>query len=373
MFPRIRVVATTSYKILIIILCLTSIESDDQLYDDENNFDDIEQNNAPINYVEDPSPILLAILLLTFTAIVSFVGVVAGYISFKEDYLLKVYKKNGIAVDADVISFDSVRASLGSKDDKKAIELKVLVEYTVCLQGNYLARIQKQMNATASDFKLKKPCDVITPVQPPPSAPPPLLCKISSIESLSKEEKVMTTKFSYPSDLIVDSAVENEEYFLRTLSASQHDENNDNNQTRLYTLNILVIPGLPKSGYPTKQILRHGTCSYRSHTFIIIFILFSIASLCAFIALSTMIDEQVIPNNWSYIKWSIVGIILIPLLEFILIYCCLDRMFSYLIEEEYLYNGDFAASYCDETSLSSGSDMLLSDSKPVWVKEYTNF
>ena len=358
MFQRSKIIAITCnvyLKILIILLCGISVKNDDAFYDD-NDLDDITIYDTTINKteIEDLSPFLIATLLFSFSVIVSFVGVVICHISFKEDCLLKAYQKNGIKIDADVLSFDYARASLGSRHNERP-EFKVLIEYTVSLEGNYLARVQKQVKSSASDFKLK------------PQQIESKLSKSSSIES----EKALRTKFSFPSELkeAIGVDVGNEEYFLKTLSTSPEEKHQ-------YSLDILVIPGIPKSGHPLKEIQRHRKCSYRSHTFFLIFFLFSIASLCLFIAISTLIDAQVLPEDFSFTQWSIIGITITLILEFLIIYSFLDRMFTYLLEEEYFYNGDFASSYCDETSLSSGSDMLLSESKhskPGWVKEFVEF
>eukprot|EP00957_Ditylum_brightwellii_P076940 5848010-Ditylum_brightwellii.AAC.1 len=128
-------------------------EFDDNMDLSENDHDEV---------IEDEYE-WYAILLfsLIFGYMITLFGVVVGYVSFKEDRLLRQYRDDGLVIKADVLSADLIRNAQGMTTNQGVnsktsliaeAEYSILVQYITLLTDSYPVRIQKQLKARGSDI-----------------------------------------------------------------------------------------------------------------------------------------------------------------------------------------------------------------------------
>ena len=124
-------------------------------------------------------------------------------------------------------------------------------------------------------------------------------------------------------------------------------------------LELLVLKGKAKSGYPKRQLERAGTLRYRLSTVGLVLANFLLSLFCFRMAANSVQAQE--DDKERSIGWTIFcSFVALTVLEVPLLHCFFNNMLQQLLEEEYFETADLVPTNRDDSTLSShGSDMYL--------------
>jgi hypothetical protein len=311
------------YRLFVVVVVLVSVQTS-IVSADEDGATPESDTEEPI---EDFSEYIVITFCSLFAACLSFIGVFLGYFSSAEDALMQRYKNEGVNIPSIIVSTEFARAGTvqpaavscnacqpmsTSEDTSAETEFIVLIQYKRCSSGSdQKLLIRKHVKATGSQFAK-------------PLVPPTIL-------------------FGELAGSPVDT------------SMLTDDESN----TSPCQMDVLVLPGYPKSGLPLLQVERACLWRYRFPTVAIILSFCIFAGLCLYMAIDSLafLDD----TAWSDKKLHVTIILTVAIVvsEFVTIHECLGSIINHALEEQYLEGGESAILQGDDTTISSGDDSYL--------------
>jgi hypothetical protein len=243
---------------------------------------------------------VIATFYIVCAACISLVGVSILYFSSLEASLMKRYTEKGAVVKASVVTSRFARSLGAANVDCSSPAPDVEQEYVVCLEYRrtervyYTVIIQKQVRATEKDF-----------IEP------------------SYSDSFGYVQFEIPSDLSMGE-----------MSPCRRQ------------MEILVLPGYSKSGFPRRQIERACSWTYRASTVILVMFMFLLAGFCFHRA---AIDLDVEISSW-FVPAALFTMVA---LEIGFVHLSLRGIFMIALREEYLENGSKLEMNGDPSTLSS--------------------
>jgi succinate dehydrogenase hydrophobic anchor subunit len=233
-------------------------------------------------------------------ACVSLVGVSILYFASLEDSLMKQYKEKGAVVKASVLTSTFARSLGAANVDCSSPAEDADREYVVCLEYRrtervyYTVIIQKQVRATEKDF-----------IEP------------------SNSDSLGYVQFEMPTDLS-----------LGEMSPCRRQ------------MEILVLPGYSKSGFPRRQIERACSWTYRASTVVLVMCMLLLAGFC-FHRAAVDLDMEI--SSW-FVSAALFTMVA---LEIGFVHLSLHGIFMIALREEYLENGSKLEMDGDPSTLSS--------------------
>ena len=310
---------------------------------------------ADQNRSQDPAEewYMVLVFSLLFGFFITLFGTAVGYFSYLEDSLLRRYRDEGETITARVVSVEFARAGgrqglLWGGAGKDDPEYNLFVEYDRHLRDTYLVRIRKQVKARLSDFSTPLPPHTTTP-SPKPSGifqTPPRVAPF--VESPKQQQQQHQHQHLNPpqKDWFEQYSLQNTSVSASSLVATHH------------LLELLVLPGHEKSGFPKNQIHRSCGLRYRLSTVSLIAFDFALAAFCTWLAATSGLDLDI---DHRRIGWyAFAAFFLLILLELPCVYLTMHEMFVQALLDEYLENGEYIHLPCDDSTISSKSDMYLS-------------
>lgn len=298
--------------------------------------------------------IIMLIIFMTFAFGIFLFGSLVGYVSILDDSIMRRYKNEGEVVVADVYSVDISRGRNGhgkscthrreSVDDgdgsvaSKEVEYVAIVTYTQVLSDNYPVRVRKQVRAMESDF-FHPEC-----LNNPKFQPTNDCTKTGDEEAAVDQENLIEGSHDHHIQII-----ENKLSFLRKCSLESSK------------LNLLVLPGRPKSGYPREQVERAQSIRYRLSTVCLVVSNLLLSLFCIKLAIHLISEIQ--DERMAHIAWTIFAVfVLLTVLQILLVRLLQHKFILCTLEEEYFESGDFAPIDFDDNSSLSLSFLSLSTS-----------
>jgi hypothetical protein len=315
-------------------VCCRGEDSDVNNYDTDNVQEDVfDDDISPAYKNEEEEWYMVLIFSLGFGFVITLFGAFVGYFSILEDNLMRKYRREGILIYADVVSSEFARGGgqvaifTKQRDNPEYI---AFVEYNQQICANYTVRVRKQVKAKASDFR---------------SSPQPgttgMLLSIKLQDGNPSPQAGLAELTQDPCgddwDGCSISAVDVPRKFLE----------------------ILVLPQYERSGYPLQQVERACSIRYRLSTIGLIAFIVVLAAYCTCSAANDVSDQEQNGNRVIGL-YSIAAFVILISLQVPIIHCYCHSIFLDALKEEYLESGEFVPLPCDESSLSSGSDIFLS-------------
>ena len=298
---------------------------------------------------DETDRMIMVVVFLTFAFFIFLFGSFVGYISVLDDRILGRYKCEGEVVIAQVHSVEVARGRNGhgrstnhlhrcasDSDENVAdaqIEYIATVFYTQTLSENYDVRIRKQVRAMECDFFAS---DIsVTPKGSPKGSPRKDSTNTSLDETSVDPENLIEGCHDHQHQII-----ENEISFLKKC----HLESSK--------LNLLVLPGKPKSGYPKEQAERAHSIRYRLSTVCLVISNLLLSLFCIKLAIHLISELQ--DERKALIAWTILtSFILSIVIQIPVIHIVLNKILVGTLEEEYFESGDFTPmEYCDDSTIS---------------------
>lgn len=276
--------------------------------------------------------IILTLMTVIGAVTLSFVGLLLGYYSIQEDWLMRRYKRRGVKVHGSVQYAELTKTHRATQKpcsrpgevDKPIKEYTAVVHYRQTSNDSemYRTSIRKQMTALETDF-----------VHEPNSKPLPTV-----IVQFDLGDKANLRN--------------NSEDFSSEVARRCGDES-------LHSLDLLVLPEYPRSALPRQQVERGCSLWNRLPTYFLIVCIISIAVGCGLLSLHALSLHTV-----HYAR-AIAGVVTVALfsMEMLIIRFFLDGWIQSSLRNEYLDGEDFACGIqpCDTTTstLSSHDSMLM--------------
>ena len=292
-----------------------------------------ESDQADADVLVDGEWIMAVLISLIYALCVSFLGGALGCLAELEDSIMKRYYEEGQVVNANIISTEFARGSNASGGGACVsdghIEYTAVVEYYRMTSADYRIKVRKQLRVRESD--------VISPHH--------------SALNAFKTSKGKSKKRSPKIEIHVDTEAlqknnhlqASQEIFFRKIALENR------------TLDLLVLPEHPKSGYPQNAVERAGSLRYRSTSLSLVAVTVLLAAY--FLRMSALkIFEQEDEGQWR-IGWTIFWIfVVLIVLQMPVIYYLLNTLLKKSMEEEYYELGGLMPTAQDDSSLSSRTD-----------------
>jgi hypothetical protein len=280
--------------------------------------------------------IMVVLMPLLFALCVSFLGTVVGCVAALEDSIMKRYYEEGQIVHAKLISTEFARG--GKESGGRAcisdnhIEYTAVVEYDRMTSTEYRIKVRKQLRARESDF--------ISPCHP----------ELNVFKSPKGKHKTRSPKIEIQVDTEAlqknDHLQASQEIFFRKFAVENR------------TLELLVLPEHPKSGFPHNAVERAGSLRYRSTTLSLAVANMLMAAFS--LRMSARKVSEVENGEQRRIAWTIFWIFVgLIVLQMPVIYCLLNTFLKKSVEEEYYELGELGPTAQDDSSLSSRTDSYL--------------
>lgn len=344
-----------SYSFLLTItlmLCIPSlsIAEDESQAEEEASVEDVFDDDTYYthnNDVDNEEWYMVLVFSLFFGFFITLFGAFIGYFSALEDSLMRRYKREGTVIFANVASTEFARGGgqvaifTKQRDNPEYI---AFCEYNCKMRENYTVRIRKQLKARQADFSSN----------PRPGTEGMLL----SIRMQINREQSASQQPYYATADDCCGAVEDARNL--NLDPWQDDPIPFGDVADRQFLELLLLPDHERSAYPRKQVDRACSIRYRLSTIGLVAFDLALAAFCTRLAANDVLALE--HGGHRIIGWyAIASFLLLILLEVPLIhYFCHDNFVDSL-REEYLESGDYIPLQCDDSSLSSGSDMYLSN------------
>jgi len=262
---------------------------------------------------DDIDGYVIVAFCVLFAACLSLIGVVIGFISFMEDYLMRCYQREGQELQAHVVSSEFVRVmskSDSSHSDASGCEYAAFITYKMLDEEKNTQVIRKQVKCTSGDFA-------------PSPVPPSIKFKIltfDDIESKPSDDTPTSTK----SPQLID---------------------------------ILVLPGYLKSGLPRRYIERVCSLKYRLPTVVLVLFMIAFSALCIYVAIVSLPGWE--DRDMSLFSALCVYLAVLLFIEVLFVYLCLGNVLRQAMRVQYLEGGDSVSIHGDDTTISSGEDSFL--------------
>jgi hypothetical protein len=296
---------------------------------------------------------MVLVFSLFFGFFITLFGAFIGYFSVLEDSLMRRYKRDGTSVFAKVVSSEFARGggqvSLFTKQRDNP-EYIAFCEYNCKMTEHYTVRIRKQFKSRQSDFSSN----------PRPGTEGMLLSiKVALSKSRSKQSAAQQQQQPYYATnydgTINDNNTTN---FCGDEDPWQLDLNPIGEGTNRHDLELLFLPDKERSAYPRKQVERACSLRYRLSTIGLVTFGLALAAFCTRLAANDVLALE--HGAHRIIGWYAIAVFLMLIfLEVPLIHYCCHTIFVDALREEYLESGEYIPLQCDDSSISSGSDMYL--------------
>ena len=288
---------------------------------------------------------MVVIFSFMFGFFIILFGVVTAYFSVMEDLLMRRYIEKGEIIRGDVMSVEYARGGgrVGvCSQSRQSTEYITFVEYTRQLSTNYTVRVRKQMKVRETDF--------VRPLLPGTSA-------------MLQSMKIKV------GDQGSDQGGESDEAHYGAHCYESYDDSGPVNKLGTFptpdTIELYILPEYPRSGYPRHQVERVCGCRYRLSTTALIVIDFALAAFCTRLA-TEAIEDLDDTEQRKIAKFAIRIFVILIAMQVPLTHCCLRKLFSDVLREEYLESGEFVPIEHDDSSLSSAaSDAYLTMSRCI--------
>lgn len=283
--------------------------------------------------------LFLAVTSLSFAFLISFIASIFAYVSFLDSRITKRYQSEASTVEADVISTEPARSgsvSGGFCIDTNQKEYNVVVEYDQIIPPNgYRMKVRKQVGVVEEDF-----------VHPNHSR---LQCseRVFSLDSVLKQ----TTDGDVEAGKVTRSKppiILNQDSFFQKFVVEERK------------IELLVINGHPKSGFPLRQHARKMDSKNHLATFFYFGVALLVTAVCTHISARMLYELVDMRELRQRVAFSLVfGFIAAIALQIPLTHLALNKTFQQMLEEEYFGGGDMMQTGQDDSTLSSGSDTYL--------------
>ena len=330
----------------------------DDYFENFETYDDFVEYNSDDGDNQDWY--IIFILSLFFGFCFTFCGSIVGYFSLKEDKLMRDYKNFGQVAQGDIMSAESVRNhGMWFNSSLKLNEYLVFVEYTHLLADNYPIRVRKKLRVKESDFRHR---------ERPMSA-----LNIDTSEIM--EENLYTADFAYQQNRMSNKkndrhascriSIGEESASGPIIGLNKHSSDNFG-IIGTYVIDVMVLPDFPLSAFPRNSVLRNCGIKYRLMTFALILFELLLAAISAIFAVHTV--QNLKDGRNRDIGWYGIGIFtLLLILEMPFIVIFFNSMMEQTLRDEYLTTGEIIASYFDDSTISSASDIFLTMSRDMSV------
>ena len=312
---------------------------------------------------------LALILPLLLGFVVTLFATAIGYFSFKEDRLMNRYRTEGYTLYANIVMADIIRGNNGDRGQGPAsgdvtTEYLLVVDYLQEIADNYTVRVRKQLKARSADVIRTRdyPKDAILPTDKNVIDDSGIRIVLSpSLEIDARKGHVTKTTKVRKSIIKTDSKTSLNATFTEDESLSCPNgsliEFTSGINIVLDSLELYILPGLPKSGYPKIQVNEKIGLKYRVSTMLLILVNIMISAFCTYFASRSMIEVESMQQQ-LFVKRAILFYVGLILLEVPAISFFLDGTFEEALIAEYVENGEFMPA-CEGSTLSSGSDKVL--------------
>jgi hypothetical protein len=301
--------------------------------------DATESDQTDVDALIGGDSIILVLIFLLFALCMSFWGGVLGFVAELDDSIMRRYYEEGEVVHANIISTKFARGGKASGGgaciSDNHIEYTAVVEYDRMASTNYRIKVRKQLRVREADF--------ISPDIPELKA---FKSSKGKYKKRSKIEIQVDTEALQKNDHLQAS----QEIFFRKCTLENR------------TLELLVLPEHPKSGYPQNAVERAGSLRYRSTTLLLAVANMLLAAFSLLISarhISEQEDKEHRRIAWT-IFWIFVGLIV---LQMPVIYYLLNTLLKKSVEAEYYELGELAQTAQDDSSLSSRTDSCLTTAR----------
>jgi hypothetical protein len=291
--------------------------------------------------VGDDDWIFVMVLSLLFAFCIALFGSVLGYISVLDDSILKRYRNEGFAVEADIRSAEFLRGGTGSDAvcfQANQKEYVVTVEYNQLISETYRIRVRKQIRVMQSDF-----------IHPELNGAHESALDERNKEANPKEDDIAGVD---PESLITKrpQIIFNQESFFQQFFLEHRK------------LELLVLGDHPKSGFPARQLDRRLGLRYRLSSVAFVISTILLALFCFGVAVQSIMEEE--DANHRQSGWIIVWVfVTLTAAQIPCIHLLLNKILVDSLEEEYCERAELAPAGQEDSSLSSaGSDLFLSPS-----------
>lgn len=275
---------------------------------------------------ERSSETVIAVFSFLCSVIISFFSLVLAHYASLEDGVVKLYKKHGLTVRAKVRSSTVARSS--------SVEPTTNVT-TTGTNAPCIPLVQECEQEHVAEIEYKYPGPELNEAR------------------IRKQVKVLgcdLIKKDVPSaiQIQVDLEDEGEEFSLSNGDKSSSEG--------LHDIEIFVLKGFKRSGFPKQQIERMSRIRYRVPTVFMVVLTLLLSVFCLFVSINTVSDDDHMSNAAALglIQLAVLGI------QSLFIQACLGRPMQKMVEEEYLQSGALIDGG-DASTISSGdgSYMLL--------------
>jgi len=307
--------------LLLILTALIDISKVTASYADATGDDDT------LEQAERSSETVIAVFSFLCSVIISFFSLVLAHYASLEDGVVKLYKKHGLTVRAKVRSSTVARSS--------SMEPPTNVTATTTNTTTCIPLVQECEQEHVAEVEYKYPGPELSEAR------------------IRKQVKVLgcdLIKKDVPSaiQIQVDLEDEGEEFSLSNGDKSSSEG--------LHDIEIFVLKGFKRSGFPKQQIERMSQIRYRVPTVFMVVLTLLLSLFCLYVAISTVSDDDHMSNAAALglIQLTVLGI------QSLFIQAFLGRPMQKMVQEEYLQSGALIDEG-DASTISSGdgSYMLL--------------
>lgn len=427
----------------LLMVSAEDFDTNSNYIDDLDDFSNQDYTTSENNWNNDKSMDILFSLLFGFC--ITFFGTIVGYFSMKEDKLMQKYLKNGYTVSATIESAELLQERRmwhnlnnehdhnNSKYSNSLFEYLVRCDYVDILSDNYEVRVQKTFKIRHSDIvPFHREQTIITPLNTnnvpmyrfnenehqPKCLDSSLDCSDQAVivnvdngnsSSLNHDDDLDNDTASGPiiglmqnhsrpiiSNTVNDSAA--------IIGGNLHPDNYHHSSNRMMIdkenqlppnlpkypmaldvknsiLELCILNGFPKSGYPKKVLERKCGLIYRLMTVGFTVCTFSLAGFCVLCAVESKVamsqqnnsnnDEHLFIPSWYYGIgiFSLYGILMA-----LFVFCLLDSIINQVLHDEYLVSGEFGPilrnnnDFDDDTTISTvKGDRFLTVTRPIML------
>jgi hypothetical protein len=279
-----------------------------------------------------------------FGFFITLFGAMIAYFSVMEDLLMRSYINKGELIRGDVMSIEFAHGGgrVGAcSNDQQFVVYTTFVEYTRHLSTNYTVRVRKQMRANEADF--------VRPLLPGSNS----MLKVEVGDEESAHEKDS------------DEAHRDEDHCYKAYGDS-FPVNACDMLPFPGTMELYILPDYPKSGHARREVEKYCSYQYRFLTAMLIAFDFALAAFCARLA-AEAIDNLENLGKQRGGRCAIGIFVAFVVMQLPLIHCCMRRVFSDALRDEYLESGEFVpiGREDDSTISSAGSDAYLNITRCV--------
>ena len=292
-----------------------------------------ESDQTDADALIDGEWIMAVLISLLYALCVSFLGGALGCLAELEDSIMKRYYEEGQVVHANIISTEFARGSNASGGgtciSDGHIEYTAVVEYDRMTSTDYRIKVRKQLRVRESDL--------ISPYHP----------ELNAFKTSKGKSKKMSPKIEIHVDTEAlqknNHLQASQEIFFKKVALENR------------TLELLVLPEHPKSGYPQNAVERAGSLRHRSTSLSLVVANMLLAAY--FLRLSARKVSEQEDEEQRRIGWTIFWIfVVLIVLQVPVIYYSLNTLLKKSVEGEYYELGRLAPTSQDDSSLSSWTD-----------------